>query len=70
MESIDPLPPMTVEGWIRCAPKIEELVDLWERLAALADELPPELLERRRDLLNGLGKLIWWHQAAIEPPGN
>jgi hypothetical protein len=62
VESIEPLPPMTVtqEGWRHCAPKLEELYDLWERLAALADELPPELLERRRDLLNGLGKLIWW----------
>lgn len=60
VESIDPLPPMTVEGWRRRAPEIEELVDLWERLEALAEELPPELLERQRDLLNGLGKLIWW----------
>ena len=61
VESVEPLPPMTKqEGWRHCAPKLEELYDLWERLEALVEELPPELLERGHDLLNGLGKLIWW----------
>ena len=66
VDSIDePPPPMTEKRWRHYAPKVEELGDLWEKLEALAEELPPELLERRRDLLDGLRKLIWW---AIERP--
>jgi len=64
-DSFEPLPPETVEDWRRRAPKAEKLYDLWHKLEGLADELPPELLERRRELFDRLRKLIWW---AIERP--
>jgi hypothetical protein len=65
VDDVEPPPPMTEKDWRHCAPKFEELVDLREKLEGLAEELPPELLERRRDLFDRLKKMIWW---AIERP--